>query len=115
MSSIRCVLTIAILVVGGIADNAILADDNEVATITGKVMLDGKLVLSGRILFHSGDQFIGAKIKNGEYRIERVPVGTHKVLVQGKGIPERYSSEDDTTLQATIEKGLNHFDLELSK
>jgi hypothetical protein len=51
---------------------------------TSAVTLYGKPLAQGRILFHlDQDQFVGAKIKKGNYAIAMVPVGTRRITVEG--------------------------------
>src|SRR5262245_21639141 len=70
---------------------------DEAATVRGRVTLDGKPLAEGRILFHIGDdQFVGAKLnKDGGFAVTRVPSGRHKVTVEARGVPARYSSEEE--------------------
>jgi hypothetical protein len=81
----------------------------------GKITLDGQPLPGGRIIFHlDGDQFVGAKIKaDGTYKVDRVPVGRHKVTVEFKGVPARYASEEQSALQVEITKGSSTLDFAL--
>jgi hypothetical protein len=73
------------------------------STVKGKVTLEGKPLRSGRIFFHlKNDQFVGAKIKNGEYSVERVPAGKWRITVEGAGVPAIYSSDEKSTLQVEV-------------
>jgi hypothetical protein len=85
-------------------------------TIKGNITVNGKPLAAGKITFHlDNDQFVGAKVKNGSYTVDRVPVGTHRITVEGEGVPARYSSEDTTGLMAEVKEGANQFDVALQK
>jgi hypothetical protein len=83
------------------------------AQVMGMVTLDGKPIAEGKVTFHlANDQFVGSKIKDGRYLIERVPVGARKVTIEGKGIPAKYGSEETSSLTAEVKKGAEiNFDL----
>lgn len=86
--------------------NAALSD--EAVTVKGTVTLDGKPLPGGRIIFHLGaDQFVGAKIKDGAFKLDRAPAGTHKVTVESPGLPARYTSEEQSALRVEVKKGAN--------
>jgi hypothetical protein len=88
--------------------------DDEIASVKGAVTLDGKPIPTGRIIFFTGnDQFVGAKIKDGMFKMDRVPVGIHKVAVESNGVPTRYSSEDATELRIEVIKGSMSLDFHL--
>jgi hypothetical protein len=55
----------------------------------------------------------GAKIKNGEYSVERVPVGTWRITVEGEGKLAKYSDEEKTPLKVEVKKDSNNINLEL--
>src|SRR5689334_23333670 len=79
------------------------AADDGTATVRGTVTVDGKPLDSGRIFFFIGDdQFVGAKVKDGQYMVDRVPVGRHTVTVEGKGVSDRYSSQDRSALTVAV-------------
>jgi hypothetical protein len=83
------------------------------AQVMGTVTLNGKPIAEGKVTFHlANDQFVGSKIKDGRYLIERVPVGTRKVTIEGKGVPAKYGSEETSSLTAEVKKGAEiNFDL----
>jgi hypothetical protein len=80
---------------------------------SGNVALNGKPLAEGKVTFHlDNGQFVGSKVKDGKYLVDRLPVGTHKVTVEGQGVHAKYGSEATTPLQVKIvEKGEFHFDL----
>ena len=86
-----------------------VADD---ALVRGKITVNGKPLAAGRIFFFiDEDQFVGAKVKDGVYQVDRVPVGTHVVAVEFKGVPARYS--DKSELWVEVKQGKNDVDFDL--
>ncbi len=85
------------------------------ASVSGRITLDGRPLPGGRIFFHVGDdQLVGAKLKaDGTFKIDRVPVGTHKVTVESKAAPARYASEDQSALRVETKAGANVLDFDL--
>ena len=84
------------------ASTAFAAD----GTVSGSVRVGDKPLAAGRIIFHlDGGQFVGAKIKDGAYRIDRVPVGTHKITVEGDGVPARHASDETSSLTIEVKEG----------
>ena len=83
------------------------------SSVTGKITLDGKPIADGKIFFYVGDdQFVGAKTqKDGTFKIDRIPAGTHKVAIEGKGVPARYGSQ--SVLVVSVADGANQHDFEL--
>jgi hypothetical protein len=96
---------LAVAAVSGSGPRAVAAD--EIAPVKGVVTLNGKPLAGARVIFHQTDgQFVGCKTdKDGKYKVDRVPVGKHKVTVEYKGAPERYSSEEKSPLEAEVKKG----------
>jgi hypothetical protein len=89
--------------------SSVLAADSKV---TGKVVVAGKPLASGRIFFHlNNGQFVGSKVKDGDYSIDRVPVGTRKVTVEGQGVPEKYAAEDTSGLTVEVKEDTFTFDV----
>jgi hypothetical protein len=73
------------------------------STVKGIVTLEGKPLASGRIFFHlKNDQFVGARIKDGKYSVERVPAGTWRITVEGEGVPVRYSSDEKSGIEMKV-------------
>jgi hypothetical protein len=88
--------------------------DEGTSAVKGVVTLKGQPLAKGRIFFHlDQDQFVGAKIKDGEYAVAKVPVGTWRITVEGKGIPATYSDEEKTPLKVEVQKDNNNINLEL--
>lgn len=86
--------------------------------VSGQVTLDGKPLAAGRVTFHREDgQFVGAKVKDGKYAIDRVPAGTRTVTFEGKGVPAIFTMDSTSPLRVEIKEGesKNTFDFALSK
>jgi hypothetical protein len=93
------------------------AADDGTATVKGSVLLEGGQPLQGggRIFFLLKDsQFVGARIKaDGTFTVDNVPVGSHKVTLEGKGVPAKYSSEEKAVLEVEVKKGTNEIQIKL--
>ena len=74
--------------------------------VSGKVVVGGKPLAAGRIFFHlEGGQFVGAKITDGAYQIDRVPTGTRTVTIEGDGVPAKFASEKTSGLRVEVNEG----------
>jgi hypothetical protein len=96
----------AVFVSGGVVS----ADDEELASVGGKVIYNGKPLDNAVIIFHlQDDQFVGAKIKAGQFRVDRVPVGTTKVTIESKkaAFPAKFADPETSGLSVEIKKGKN--------
>ena len=58
-----------------------------------------------------GGRFIN---KDGTFKVDRVLVGQHRVTLEGKGVPEKFASEEVTALRAEVKNGKNVFDFGLT-
>lgn len=86
--------------------------DDATAPVKGTITVDGKPLDAGKIFIFVGEnQFVGARVKDGVYRVDRVPVGKHVVAVEFKGVPARYS--DESELRVEVRKGENELIFEL--
>jgi hypothetical protein len=56
---------------------------------------------------------VGAKVKDGKYIIDRVPAGTLKVTIEGKGVAAAYASENTTSLMIEGKDGATTVDFNL--
>ena len=112
MSHIRLVLLVMAAGCGlGLTTNPACAADGKVA---GAVAIDGKPLAAGKVIFHlANGQFVGSKVKDGKYAIDRVPVGTQKVTFEGDGVPAKYSLDDKSPLTAEVKEGDGTFDFDL--
>jgi hypothetical protein len=89
--------------------------DEKTGAVEGKVVFKGKPIADGKIVFHlDNGQFVGCKIKNGEYKIDRVPTGTRKVSIEANGIPAKFSSEETSALTVEIAGGRQQMNFELN-
>jgi len=94
------------------------AADEESATVNGTVTLKGKPLERGKIIFYlDGDQFVGAKIKDGEYSVERVPAGKWRITVEGEGVPAKYSSAEKAIVVVEVVANAipGSYDIKLAK
>src|SRR5262245_22311831 len=85
--------------VGGAPASA--ADEEKLAAVGGKVIYNGKPLTDATIIFHlADDQFVGAKIKDGKFRVDRVPFGATKVTIESKKvrIPAKFASPETSGL-----------------
>jgi hypothetical protein len=45
--------------------------------------------------------------------VANVPVGKHKVTLEGKGVPAQYWSEEKAVLEVEVNKGTNEIQIKL--
>jgi hypothetical protein len=121
MSTLRYAFAFALLTPAVMLHPCSLASaGDELASVTGKVTLDGRPLPDGKVFIHLGDgQFVGCKVKDGSFKIGRVPVGKHKVTVEMRrdglnALPARYSEEKLSALRIEVQKGANVLDLLLT-
>src|SRR4051794_34003705 len=82
--------------------------------VSGIVTVKGQPLEAGKVFFHlDHGEFVGAKVKDGKYAVSRVPEGTRKITVEGKGVPARYASEDASGLTVEVKEGIMAFDVNL--
>jgi hypothetical protein len=96
----------AVFVSGGVVS----ADNEDLASVGGKVIYNGKPLQDAVIIFHlKDDQFVGAKIKSGLFRVDRVPVGRVKVTIESKkvALPAKFADPETSGLSVDIKKGKN--------
>jgi hypothetical protein len=100
-----------------VSSGAVTAADDELATVGGKVTYNGKPLDDAVITFHlKDDQFVGAKIKDGQFRVDRVPVGTVKVTIESRkvALPAKFADSETSGMSAEIKKGKNEVNLMLT-
>ena len=101
----------------GLCGGAAPAADEDLSSAEGRVTFNGKPIPEGTITFHlKDDQFVGAKLKDGMYRVDRVPVGEFTVTIESKKarLPVKYSREETSGLKLAVKKGKNTADIDLS-
>ena len=81
--------------------------------VTGTVTVGGTPLAAGKVTFHLDDEFVGSKIKDGKYTVNRVPVGTYHVTFEGSGVPAKFTSDDIKLLKVEVKEGINVFDFAL--
>jgi hypothetical protein len=95
--------------------------------VAGKVKLNDQPVKSGMVVFVLGDDSIrmGAIQPDGNYRIERLPVGRARIMVQeslkgpfakappAAGIPKRYGDPDRSKLTCDVHVGEQTYNIDL--
>ena len=90
------------------------ADETD-APASGTITVKGEPLAAGRIIFYiEGDKFVGAKIKDGKYKITRVPAGDWRVTIESKDVPVKYWGEETSGLQVKIKARMSNvidFDL----
>ncbi len=121
MSALRYSIAFAILIPAVMLQPSPFAfAGEEQVSVTGKVTLDGRPLPDGKVFIHLSDgQFVGCKIKDGSFKIGRVPLGTHKVTVEMRrdglnALPARYSEEKLSALRVEVKKEANVLDLLLT-
>ena len=90
-----------------VSGRAVSAADDELATVGGKVIYNGKPLTDAVITFHLKDeQFVGAKIKNGMFLVERVPFGVVQVTIDSQKvrIPAKFASPETSGLKVEIKR-----------
>jgi RNA polymerase sigma factor (sigma-70 family) len=83
------------------------ATAEELATVGGKVIYNGKPLTDGVITFHcKDDQFVGGKIKDGMFRVDRVPFGEIKVTIESKKVqvPAKFADPDTSGLSIDVKR-----------
>jgi hypothetical protein len=93
------------------------AADEELSTVEGTVAYKGKALPDGAITFHlKGDQFVGAKIKDGKFRVDCVPVGTVKVTIASTKfrLPPKFGAPETSPLTLEVKKGKGTADFQIT-
>lgn len=112
---IRCSVAVLAIVLGLSAAQSIAADE-ALANAAGEITLDGEPLAAGKITFLlDDDQFVGSKIKDGAYKVRRVPVGVWRVLIEGEGVPGTFSSEKTGAFTVRVSPDRNTFDFDLKR
>jgi hemoglobin len=90
----------------------------EGGTVKGTVHLDGKPLTRGSVVFtgEDGKTYTRAIAADGTYAVENIPEGTYKVSVSSArdNVPAKYANPNTSGLTATVKKGANTRDIDLS-
>jgi hypothetical protein len=90
-----------------ISGTAVPAADDDLASVGGKVVFNGKALSDSVITLHLDDgQFVGGRVKDGMFRVDRVPVGTWKVTIDSKTVtlPAKFASPETSGLTVEVKK-----------
>src|SRR4051794_32271410 len=83
--------------------------DEAYPPVAGTVTVEGQPFAGGKITFYlGGDEFVGAKLRDGRYKLTRLPAGTWRVGVEGEGVPAKYASEETTGLTVEVRGGVSN-------
>jgi hypothetical protein len=75
--------------------------------VAGSIVVTGKPLADGRLCLHSVDgQIVGARVINGQFRIQHVPIGTFRVAIEGNGVATKYS-DDTSEVTIQVKEGVN--------
>ena len=81
---------------------------------TGIITVAGKPLAAGKVTFHRDNgQFVGSKVMDGKYIIDRVPAGKLTVTIEGKGVSPAYASEATSPLVVEVKEGAARFDFDV--
>jgi hypothetical protein len=85
--------------------------------IKGVVTFLGKPVANGRVSFHpeKGKAVEADTSEDGTYSAKDVPVGSLRVTVTAKGLPEKYADKEQTPFLFQVQKGENQLDIALKR
>ena len=112
----RALPTTALMLAWTLAVGRPATADETPTTVSGTVTLNGKPVSGGKITFHlTGDEFVGAKLRDGRYKLTRLPAGRCRVVIEGEGIPAKFASEETTGLTVEVREGGGVFDFDLRR
>jgi hypothetical protein len=91
------------------------AADPETGSVEGKVTLNGKPLVKGKVIFHLKDgNVVAADLKeDGSYMAKDVPTGTLPVSIQGEGVPKQFTDRKTTPLRLEVKPGKSTADFEL--
>lgn len=93
-----------------------LEADEVVTPATGMITVNGQPLAAGKITFYlDDDQFVGSKVKDGAYKVTRVPVGEWTVVIEGDGIPARFADEKTSGFKVSVQPGKNTFEFDIKR
>lgn len=103
------------LAIGSLAVPSLAADE-VVTAVDGSVTVKGQPLQAGKITFYlDDDQFVGSKVKDGKYKVRRVPVGEWRVVIERDGMPGRIATEKASEFPVEVKPGGNSFDFDMKK
>jgi hypothetical protein len=86
--------------------------------VSGKVTLDGKPVVSGKVIFHpeEGKSTSTGLKEDGTFELKALKPGKYTLTVEaGPTVPLKYGDPTKSGLQVVVLSGKNGHDVELSK
>jgi hypothetical protein len=93
-----------------------VAADEAAVTIVGTVTVNGKALADGSSIFHLDDhEFVGSKIRGGNYKVTRVPSGKWRVAIRSDEVPAKLGSEETSGFTVEVKPGMNTIDFDLKK
>jgi hypothetical protein len=112
--SIRDILWLTVVVAIAVGWWLTMPKSMGTARVTGSVMVAGKPLSQGHVLFHSPDgPILGAKVAAGKYIVPAMPTGSYAITVDGSGVATRYASAATTALRVEVREGTSTFDFAL--
>jgi len=92
------------------------------ASVGGIVVINGQPLAGAEVQFvgQNGKVLTGETDDNGHYTLKdgakpRVPAGQYRVVISGKDLPAKYSSAEESKLEAEIRNGDNEFQFDLRR
>jgi hemoglobin len=92
-------------------------DAEKTASVSGKVTVDGKPVVSGKVIFHPEEgKSLSTDLKaDGTFEVKALKPGKYKLSVEaGPDVPLKYSDPAKSGLQVVVVSGKNGHDLDLT-
>jgi hemoglobin len=93
-------------------------DTDKTASVSGKVTVDGKPVVAGKVIFHPEEgKSISTELKeDGTFELKALKPGKYTLTVEaGPAVPLKYSDPTKSGLQVVVLNGKNGHDLDLNK
>ncbi len=93
-------------------------DADKTASVSGKVLVDGKPAAAGKVIFHpeEGKSTSTDLKEDGTFELKALKPGKYTLTVEaGPAVPLKYSDPTKSGLQVVVLSGKNSHDIELSK
>ena len=85
----------AVAIFLGLVTNGREAAAQTPTRISGHVAFNGKPLAAGKLVFSlDDDEFVGARIKDGRFKLKYVPSGTWRVAIESDDVPAKYRGEE---------------------